>query len=156
MADYEDERHVEKTTSTPASRLVHRESVAPKAKSRVEKRTGIVLSCSNRRGADRRKNYDEDASEKGHRQRKRRQRTQGLPQHADQILVIALKGENLAASHLKAGDKVYVEPVFNLEHPGSAEPPPAPTVVKSSEQQKAPEEDCDYIVHLSGKPPKPK
>ena len=64
MADYEDERHVEKTTFPLVAGPAHRESNNTKSKSRVEKRTGIVLSCSERRIANRRRNNGEGDPEK--------------------------------------------------------------------------------------------
>lgn len=151
MIDYEGEKHVERMTSSRPARPVHGESDNPVTKPKAERRTGVVLSCGNKRKTERRKIYDEDIPEQGQRKRKRRQREQGLPHGADQILVVALKDESLA-SHLKSGDKVYVEQAFNLQTSSSSAPTPAADSGEQSEKQKP--DDRDYIVTLSGKPPR--
>ena len=155
MMDYEDDKHVERTTSSGVVRPAQRENISPKIDSGRQGRKGIVLSCSNRRAANRRKPHDEEAAEKGQRKRQRRQRGKDFPQGADQILVVALANENLAGSHFKAGDTVYVEPAFGLPTRSSPAPSSATSGAHQPEGQ-APPPEQDYVVTLSGKAPKKK
>ncbi|MFQ5673330.1 MAG: hypothetical protein ACE5G9_09555 [Nitrospinales bacterium] len=153
--DYEDDKHVERMTSPRSVRPMQRENANPRTDSGRQGRKGVVVSCSNRRKADRRKPHDEDAPETGQRKGQRRQRGRGSPRDADQILVIALDNENLAASHFKIGDTVYVEPAFGLQTRNPSKPNPAASVADRPEKQ-TPPADQDYIVTLSGKAPKAK
>jgi hypothetical protein len=155
MSEFDEEKHIEKIISSYAARAVMREKSAEEYKQPDWRRQGVVLSCGRRRALERRGNSESPPSRAERRHANRRHKAASEPADGAswRILVVALKDRGGAAFNPKPGDEVFVEHAHPESGKGCRKP-----AVAGAEQSQVPnaparDDNRDYVVHLSGKPP---